>query len=230
MYCHHCGNQVSPGASFCTSCGTPYTAAAAPAAVIPWTPPSGIQTYTGRWIGEGWRLVTRDLGTFVLMALVYALLTSAVPVIIQGPLSVGFHLFCAKKILGRRAEFADLFKGFDFFIPSLLASLLVSILVSVGLVFFLIPGLVLAAMYQFVYLFIFDKRMDFWPAMQASHAVVKNDYAGFCLFVLALIGINVLGFLCLIVGIFVTIPLSFAAVTVAYRDLVGFEPQTLASL
>ncbi len=198
--------------------------------MVTWTPPVGIQSYTGHWIGEGWRLVTSNLGVFFLMALVYCFLTSAVPVILQGPLSVGFHLFCIRKLFGRRAEFADLFKGFDFFVPSLVASLLISILVSVGLVFLIIPGLVLAAMYQFAYLFIFDKRMDFWPAMQASHAVVKNDYVGFTLFVLALIGINVLGFLCLVVGIFVTIPLSFAAITVAYRDVVGFEQQTLAAL
>jgi len=25
-------------------------------------------------------------------------------------------------------------------------------------------------MFEFTYLFIVDKRMDFWPAMQASHA------------------------------------------------------------
>ena len=53
-----------------------------------------------------------------------------------------------------------------------------------GTLLCIIPGLVVAAMYKFTYLFIVDKRMDFWPAMQASHAVVKNDYFGFTMFLL----------------------------------------------
>ncbi len=175
-------------------------------------------------------MVQADLGTFFLLALVFSLLNAAIPLILQGPLFVGFHIFCAKKIFGKRAEFADLFIGFNFFIPALVASLLLSLFVSVGLLFCIIPGLVIAAMYKFVYLFIFDKRMDFWAAMQASHAVVRNDYFGFSMFLLALIGIDILGFLCLVVGLFVAIPVTIAAITVAYRDVVGFEQQTVDSL
>ena len=135
-----------------------------------------------------------------------------------------------KKLFGRRAEFADLFTGFNFFIPSLVASLLISLLVGVGTLFCVIPGLVVAAMYKFVYLFILDKRMDFWPAMQASHAVVKNDYFGFTMFLLAMIGLDILGFLCLVVGIFIALPVTIAAITVAYRDIVGFEQSTVDAL
>jgi uncharacterized membrane protein len=72
--------------------------------------------------------------------------------------------------------------------------------------------------------------MDFWPAIQASHAVVKSDYVGFTLFLLAMAGVNILGFLCLIVGLLVTIPLSFAAITLAYREIVGFDEQTVAAM
>jgi uncharacterized membrane protein len=201
-----------------------------PTPPAPWVPAPGIYAQTGRWIGEGWRLVKADLGTFFLLALVFSLLNAAVPVLLQGPLFVGFHLFCMKKLFGRRAEFADLFTGFNFFVPSLVASLLIGLLVGVGVLFCIIPGLVIAAMYKFVYLFILDKRMDFWPAMQASHAVVKNDYFGFTLFLLAMIGVDILGVLCLVVGIFVALPVTVAAITVAYRDVVGFEQRTVELL
>jgi uncharacterized membrane protein len=85
-------------------------------------------------------------------------------------------------------------------------------------------------MYKFTYLFIFDKRMDFWPAMQASHAVVKNDYFGFTMFLLVLGLINILGFLCCIVGLLVTIPMSIAAITIAYQEIVGFDQRTVDAL
>ena len=102
-------------------------------------------------------------------------LNAMVPVILQGPLFAGFHIFCMKRILNRGGDFGDLFKGFNFFVPTLVASLVISLFAGFGTIFCIIPGLVIAAIYKFTYLFIVDKRMDFWPAMQASHAVTKND-------------------------------------------------------
>jgi uncharacterized membrane protein len=194
----------------------------------PWTPRPGIQASAGRWIGEGWALVKADLGNYVVVSLLFAIL-SGVP-LIQGPLIAGFHIFTMKKLMGRNAEFGDLFKGFNYFVPALVASLLIALFTFAGTLLCLIPGLVVAAMYKFTYLFIVDKRMDFWPAMQASHAVVKNDYFGFTIFLILAFLVNVLGFLCCIVGLLVTIPLTFAAITVAYKEIVGFEPRTADSL
>jgi uncharacterized membrane protein len=232
MFCHHCGTQVGEGAGFCPNCGQPVGAAGALGSSAPstWTPPSGAQSQTGRWVGEGWRLVKDDLGNYVLLALIFSVLNGVVPLILQGPLLVGFHIFTMKKLAGRRAEFADLFKGFNFFVPALVATIVIGVFTFAGTLLCIIPGLVVAAMYKFTYLFIVDKRMDFWPAMQASHSIVKQDYFGFTMFLLALAGINLLGVLCCIVGIFVSIPVTFAAITVAYRDIVGFDEQTVAAL
>jgi len=157
------------------------------------------------------------------------MLLSGVP-LIQGPLSAGFHIFTMKKLTGRPAEFGDLFKGFKFFVPALVAALLIGLFTFGGTLLCIIPGLVVAAMYKFTYLFIVDKRMDFWPAMQASHAAAKNDYFGFTMFLLLAFLVNLLGVLCCFIGLLVTIPTTFAAITVAYKEIVGFEQRTLDTL
>ena len=230
MFYHSCGTQVGNDVQFCPSCGQPLGApgSLATSTVIPWTPPVGVTAQTGRWIGAGWQLVKQDLGIFVLVSIVFALINS-VP-LIQGSMMAGFHIFCMKKLLGRPADFADLFKGFNFFVPALVASLVISLFTFAGTLLCIIPGLVVAAMYKFTYLFIVDKRMDFWQAMQASHAIAKNDYFGFTMFLLAMVGVNILGVLCCIVGVFVTIPITFAAITVAYKEIVKFDPRTVDSL
>ena len=174
--------------------------------------------------------MTQDLGNYVLLALVFVVLSSAVPVILQGPMIAGLHIFTMKKLMGRPAELADLFTGFNYFVPTLVASILIGIFVFCGTLLCVIPGLVVAAMYKFTYLFIVDKRMDFWPAMQASHAVVKRDYAGFTLFLILMALVNILGALCCIVGLLVSIPVTFAAITVAYKEIVGFEQATVDAL
>jgi len=231
MFCHSCGTQVPDDVQFCPKCGqsvagSPLAAAATPAAAF--VPRPGIRAEGGRWIGQGFDMVKKDLGNYVLISLIFFLL-NGVP-LIQGALIAGFHIFTMKKLMGRNAEFGDLFKGFNYFVPTLVASLLIGIFTFAGTLLCIIPGLVVAAMYKFTYLFIVDKRMDFWPAMQASHAVVKNDYFGFTMFLLLAFLVNVLGFICCIVGLFVTIPLTFAAITIAYKELVGFEQSTVDAL
>lgn len=175
-------------------------------------------------------MVKADLLNYVLLALVSSIVAGVVPLILQGPMIAGFHIYTMKKLMNRPAEFGDLFTGFNFFVPTLVATILIGVFCFLGTLACIIPGLVIAAMYKFTYLFIVDKRMEFWPAMQASHAIVKQDYFGFTMFLLALVGINILGVLCCIVGVLVTIPITYVAVTFAYHEIVGFDPQTAAAL
>ncbi len=231
MFCHHCGTQVGSDVQFCPNCGQSLGGAPLPGSApnaAAWTPPAGVHASAGRWIGEGWALVKADLGNYIVVSLLFALL-SGVP-FIQGSMIAGFHIFTMKKLMGRKADFGDLFKGFDFFIPTLVASLLIGLFTFAGTLLCIIPGLVVAAVFKFTYLFIVDKRMDFWPAMQASHAIVKNDYFGFTMFLILAFLVNVLGALCCLVGLLVTIPITFAAITVAYKEIVGFEQRTVDSL
>jgi uncharacterized membrane protein len=230
MFCHSCGSQVGSGVQFCPACGQSLAGGVAPGPGPAFVAPTGVQAQTGRWIKEGWQIVKQDMGTFALAGLVFMVLNAAVPLILQGPLFIGMHMFIMKRMLNRNAEFADLFNGFSFFLPGLVATLLIGLFSGAASLLCIIPGLVVAAMYKFTYLFIFDKRMDFWPAMQASHAVVKNDYFGFTMFLLALALVDLVGALCCIVGLFVAIPVTIAAITVAYRDIVGFDPQTAERL
>lgn len=230
MFCNHCGANIGPDAQFCPSCGQPLLPAPGSSAPAQWTPPVGVKAQTGRWISEGWQMVNADLGSYVLVTLIFGVINSVGSIITQGPMSAGFHIFCMKKALNRQTEVGDLFKGFNYFLHALVASLVIGVFVFAGSLLCIIPGLVLAAMYKFTYLFIVDKRMEFWPAMEASHAVVKNDYFGFTIFLLAMIGINILGFLCFIVGLLVSVPVTVAAITIAYKEVVGFDARTAETL
>jgi uncharacterized membrane protein len=229
MFCQYCGTSCSPELKFCPQCGKEQPGAAAPVntpAVTPppFVPPAVIQARSGDWIGQGWDLVKAELGGFVLITVLSLLLNSVIPLILHGPLMAGTYIYCVMRLTRGRAEVGDLFKGFNYFIPAFVGGLLISIFTFLASLLLIIPGLIVAAMYSFTYLFIIDKKMDFWPAMQASHAIVKNDYLGFTLFIVLLGLIQILGALCCLVGLLVTIPLIAAATTVAYRDLVGLEP------
>jgi uncharacterized membrane protein len=230
MFCSKCGASIGPDARVCTQCGNLVGSAPVPLSAVAWVAPVGVKAQTGRWISAGWAMVTADLGNFALISLVFVLVNSVASIVTQGPLQVGMHLFCMKKLFRKPTDIGNLFKGFDFFLPAFVAALIIGVFTFVGILLCIIPGLVVASMYKFTYLFIMDKRMDFWPAMEASHSVVKNDYFGFTLFLITMGLINILGFLCCIVGLLVTIPVSIAAITIAYQECVGFEQRTVDAL
>jgi uncharacterized membrane protein len=232
MFCHHCGAQNDEASRFCKNCGQPLTKDLTlelePAKPAVWTPPKQVNVTAGRCLSLGWEVVKGDLGNYLLISLLFFLL-NGIP-LIQGALIAGFHIYTIKKIMNRPADIGDLFRGFSYFVPTLVASILIALFTFVGFLLLFIPGLIVAAMYKFTYLFIVDKKMGFWQAMQASHAVVRRDYFGFVMFLILAFLLNVLGFCCFIVGLMVTVPVTFAAITVAYSEIVGFDNRTADAL
>ena len=170
MFCHSCGTQVSSDVQFCPTCGQSLARRADGTASSPFVAPprrarqrrAGGSARVGSWSKRIWATISDR------PRLRAAQRSAADP----GAADRRLPHFHHEKADGPQAEFADLFKGFNFFVPTLVASLVIGLFVSFGgrsCASF--PGLVVAAMYKFTYLFIVDKKMDFWPAMQASHAV-----------------------------------------------------------
>jgi len=76
-------------------------------------------------ISTAWGMVKQQYWLFVGMCAVGLLIASAVPLgILTGPMMCGFYIAFLNLRRGRPIEFATLFKGFDFFGPSLVATLL----------------------------------------------------------------------------------------------------------
>ncbi|HET6976833.1 MAG TPA: hypothetical protein VFI24_10950 [Pyrinomonadaceae bacterium] len=74
---------------------------------------------------NGWELVKDQYWLFVGIAAVGVMIGGAVPLgILLGPMMCGMYLIFFKKRRGEPIEFGMLFKGFDFFGPSLIATLL----------------------------------------------------------------------------------------------------------
>ncbi|HKP82636.1 MAG TPA: DUF975 family protein [Pyrinomonadaceae bacterium] len=102
-------------------------------------------------IKAGWELVKPQYWLFVGMTFVAFFIGSAVPFgILMGPLMCGIYLTCFARRRGEPVEFGLLFKGFDFFVPSLVATLLhalpiVAILIPTYVLFYASMVLALVA-------------------------------------------------------------------------------------
>jgi hypothetical protein len=73
---------------------------------------------------EGYALIKDQYWLFFGITVVGVLIGGAVPVVLIGPMMCGIHMCLLQRMRGGKVEFGDLFKGFDYFTPSLIASVI----------------------------------------------------------------------------------------------------------
>ena len=65
--------------------------------------------------------------------------------------------------------------------------------------------------------------MDFWQAMETSRKLVRKEWLGIFGLILVLGIINLLGVLAFGAGVLFTLPITYCAMYVAFRDIVGLK-------
>ncbi|MDX6614479.1 MAG: hypothetical protein QOD75_3665 [Blastocatellia bacterium] len=90
---------------------------------------------------EAYALIKDQYWLFLGITVVGLLIGGAVPIVLIGPMMCGIHLCLLQRMRGGPVEFGDLFKGFDYFGPSLIATLIqfvpmIILIIPVYIVFF----------------------------------------------------------------------------------------------
>ena len=215
-------------------------------------------------ITAGYETIKGRYWLFVGMATVGLLISSAVPMgILLGPMMCGINLAFFKQRRGEPVEFADLFKGFDFFGQSVIATLLYMVPImavvipayilfylgmifsvatqtasdepnptaalGVFVIFMLFIVIVLVAImlvsvgFIFSYALIVDRKLQGFDAVKLSfRAAMANFWR--------LLGMSILtgllgmaGYLLFCVGVFLVLPISYAAIDAAYEQVFGLH-------
>ncbi len=73
---------------------------------------------------EAYALIKDQYWLFLGITVVGLLIGGAVPIVIIGPMMCGIYMCLLQRMRGEEVKFETLFKGFDFFVPSLIASLI----------------------------------------------------------------------------------------------------------
>jgi uncharacterized membrane protein len=180
------------------------------------------------YIRQGWKMFKEHVGEFVgFTLLIFVAYVVSSKLAFAGisavftSLSAGYSIAAFKLMSRQQLDFADFFKGFNYFLPLFLAALVGDILVGIALVLLIIPGIYLAVSYMFATFLIVDYRMEFWQALETSRKIISKNWFAFFGFALALFAINLLGCLAFGVGLLVTVPVTACAAASAYKEIVG---------
>ena len=207
----------------------------------------------GNYFSRGWEIFKKYAWAFVLFTLVTFLIAGILSMfpsplglrtsgddpfgganllinIISPILGVGYYFVAFQLMRNRSCGFGDFFSGFKKFLPVFLTALVSSLLIGLGFLLLILPGIYLAVSYLFAQLFVVDKNLSFWSAMESSRKVITKKWFSFFGLVLLLGLLNLLGAIILGVGLLVTVPLSACVVAAAYEDIVGLNSVAETSL
>lgn len=117
------------------------------------------------------------------------------------------------------ADFKDFFNTFPYYIQYLLGQILFTLIVSVGLILLVIPGIIFFLKFFLYPYFIIEKKL--WPieAFKESNQAIFGAKWDLLLFLILSVLINLLGLLCLVIGLFVTVPVLAIAQAAIYVSL-----------
>ena len=85
-------------------------------------------------IKEGWALIKEDYWLFFIIIGAGLLIGGVIPIILLGPMMVGIFLCLQQRQRNQPVEFGMLFKGFDQFVPGLIATVLKMIPIFIMLI------------------------------------------------------------------------------------------------
>ena len=178
----------------------------------------------GGWISEAFELYKANFALLCVATLLALLLSVFTCGVLAGPMWAGLTLILLRVSRQEQPapQIGDLFKGFEFFLQSLLyvvvifaASFILGFIPMLGQV----APMLLMPLVMFSVCLIVDQKLEFWPAIVASFEKAKTEYVSLLVLWLVASLISAAGGILCGVGAILTAPFSAIVTVVAYRHL-----------
>ncbi len=198
----------------------------------------------GEAIRFGWKTVNDNLGFFILLTLIFSginvipsffaeytketmPLVSMVMRITTNILSIlmtpGLIKIYLDSCDGKQGRFEDIFAYSHLFFRYLGGSILGTLAIIGGFICLIVPGLILMVKLEFFGYFLVDQNTGVIESLKKSYAITKGLWGELFILGFLMVLINIAGVLCLLIGLFVTVPTTALAMAYVYRKLVSQE-------
>lgn len=142
----------------------------------------------------------------------------AVIFIINTIIGMGLIKISLEFVDKKKPKFSDLFHTKSL-INFILVSLIRGVITLIGFILLIIPGIIFSIRLQYATYLVIDKNLPPVDAVKKSWDMTRGNVWNLFFFIIALAFLNILGALLLLVGLFVTVPLTMIAITFVYRKL-----------
>ena len=127
----------------------------------------------------------------------------------------------------KNVEFSDLFVHYKDgkFLRIFLTSVVIYIIGIIGLFLCIIPGIVVYIMWMLAIPLVVFADAKVSEALTYSMKLAFKDFGSFLLFLLAIVGVWILGLLLCCVGLIVALPFTYVLIYVLYKEVIGFTDE-----
>ncbi|MBA2123343.1 hypothetical protein B9J78_00080 [bacterium Unc6] len=136
-------------------------------------------------------------------------------------ISIGLVKIALRFCDNEKGRFTDLFSQCHLFFDYMFAGIFYFLIVLGGTLLLIIPGIILLIKFCFFEYFIVDKKAGPIESLKRSWVITRKVKWDLFVFFLMLLGINLFGALCLLIGLFATIPATMVAMAFVYRKLLS---------
>lgn len=149
----------------------------------------------------------------------------------QMVLSVGIIYVTMKVVRGSEPHSSDILRSVRMILRYFAVSILYGAIVILGLILFIIPGVIWAIKFSFAKYLVIDKDdLSIRDAFRESARMTKGVKIELWVFMIMIVGINILGAIAFGVGLLISIPVSIIAMSYMYVELAKrLEPVVEAS-
>ncbi len=194
---------------------------------------NGYETHSTEYIKEAWELFKKNPGFFLGFILVNILISGGlsflpdwaniIQLIITPCLAIGFFQVVKKIDFNEPVEFSNFFDGFKTWQQSAPLYILMILFIIFGFILLVLPGIYLAVSYTFAFplMALYSKKLSIIDILEGSRKIISKNWLNWFGFLWLLFFLNLVGLLCLVIGVFVTAAVSYIALYCAYKDIVG---------
>lgn len=181
--------------------------------------------------GKSWELTKKHLWFLVLLFLVTAIIQGVtnemdsvagllLNMLLGACVFVAWTRVSLDIISGKEPSIDAIGGEFNNFLTYLFAYVVFQVAFVVGLILLIIPGIYVAVTYGWFGYLIAEKHYGVQESLKQSAKLVEGTRWQILKFLFAIVGLNIVGLLALVIGLFVTIPMSMVACALVYRALV----------
>ena len=190
------------------------------------------------WYKSGWRVFASNPLRLIAGFLIFAVLTGvlevlnealriegwfvhAVQIIIAPVAFAGWALFCLKTVRGERPAPVRVFDSFHLFRPTFIAGAIVAISFTIGFALFVVPALLVAAIWGMWPFGVMDRRLGALDALNYSVCITRGRRVELLIAAVIYLVLTFVGALVFGVGLLVVGPWVGATYAVIYEELTG---------
>ena len=165
---------------------------------------------------------SQDLYSYVYDAYgkTYMFTIGSIALFIQGPISIGLATYSLAIANQKDYSYNQIFTGFKYFFKALFLFLLFNISFLIGVIFLIIPGIIIALMFsQIFYIMADDPETGVIDAFKKSASLMKNKKLQLFGLVMRYFGLFILGVFTLGIWWLWLIPQAYVSFAIFYKEL-----------